>query len=256
MAMIQRQHTKFVQAAISIAPEVAATAPNTPYTLAGEFETILCDPVLPVMPEPELDDDSDQVGDGTEGPKDPRPGKTPPTALTLSSKLNNLWNSRLLKRFCAGAQTNDVVSAGAVWDHEVDQQLRTSFEPQLTTVPMLLGGADPILSSMAVNSVTVGQQGTEAAKISFELLGSGHFKEFRDVRRVQVITITGAPVGGTVVTNFSGQPLTIPFDATAASLLILLEALSNIAPGDVSVTGGPLPGTPLVVTFLNTATSS
>lgn len=249
MPMIQRQHTKFVQCAISIVPESDV---NTPADEAAEFETILCDPVLPVIPEPELMDDSDQVGDGTEGPKDPRPGQTPATALNLSSKMNNRWNSRMLKRFMAGAQTDDVVSAGAVWDHEVDQQLRTSFTPQLTTVAMLLGGADPILSSMGVNSVTLGQQGSESPTISFELLGSGHYREFRDVRRVQVITITGTPTGGTVVTDFDGQPLTIPFDATAASLLTLLNALSNIAPGDVTVSGGPLPGTPLVVTFTDT----
>lgn len=248
MAMIQRQHTKFVQAAISILPE---TDVNTPYDEAAEFESIICDPVLPVIPEPELVDDSDQVGDGTEGPKDPRPGKTPATALTLSSKLNNIWNARMLKRFCAGVQANDLVTTG-VYDHEVDQQLRTSFTPQLTTVAMLLGGADPILSSMGVNSVTLSQQGTEDAKISFELSGSGHFREFRDVHRVQVITITGTPAGGTVVTDFDGQPLTIPYNSSAATLLGLLEALSNIAVDDVSVSGGPLPGAPLVVTFLNT----
>lgn len=249
MAMIQRQHTKFVQAAISINPESDV---NTPADEAAEFETVICDPVLPVIPEPELVDDSDQVGDGTEGPKDPRPGRTPATALTLSSKLNNLWNSRMIKRFMAGAQSNDLVATG-VYDHEVDQQLRTSFTPQLTTVAMLLGGADPILSSMGVNAVNISQQGTEDAKISFELQGSGHYREFRDVRRVQVITITGTPAGGSVVTDFDGQPLTIPYNASAVTLLGLLEALSNIAPGDVTVTGGPLPGTPLVVTFLSTS---
>lgn len=248
MAMIQRQHTKFVQAAISIAPE---TDVNKPYDEAAEFETIICDPVLPVIPEPEMMDDSDQVGDGTEGPKDPRPGKTPATALTLSAKLNNVWPASLMKRFQAGVQVDNLFATG-VYDHTVAMQLRTSFVPQLTTVPMLLGGADPILSSMGVNTVDISQAGTDDPKISFGLMGSGHHHFFSDVRRIQVITITGTPAGGTVLANFDGQPITIPYNSSAATLLGLLEALSNIAVGDVSVSGGPLPGTPLVVEFLST----
>jgi hypothetical protein len=252
MAMIERQHTKFVQAAISVAPEVAGTAPNTPYTLAAEFETIICDPVLPVIPEPELIDDSDQVGDGTEGPKDPRPGKTPSPQVTLGAKLSNVFPARLMKRFLGGTVVNSAPIVTGVYDHTVGMQARTSFVPQLTTVAMLLGGADPILSSMGVNTVDISQTGTDDPKISFGLMGSGHYKFFRDAYRVQVITITGTPAGGSVICDFDGQPVTIPYNSSAATLLGLLEALSNIAPGDISVTGGPLPGTPLVVTFLNT----
>lgn len=70
---------------------------------------------------------------------------------------------------------------------------------------------------------------------------------------VQTVTITGTPTGGTFTLTFDGQTTaTIAYNAAAAAVQSALEALSNIAPGDVTVTGGPGPGTPWVATFLGT----
>ena len=67
---------------------------------------------------------------------------------------------------------------------------------------------------------------------------------------VQTITVTGSPTGGTFTLTFTGQTTgTIAYNATAATIKTTLEALSNINPGDVVLTGGPLPATPVVVTF-------
>ncbi|MGW0948548.1 hypothetical protein ACWD4O_39160 [Streptomyces sp. NPDC002623] len=67
---------------------------------------------------------------------------------------------------------------------------------------------------------------------------------------VQTVTITGSPTGGTYTLTFSGQTTAgIPYNATAAQVKAALEALSNIAPGDVTVSGGPHPGTVVSVTF-------
>jgi hypothetical protein len=67
---------------------------------------------------------------------------------------------------------------------------------------------------------------------------------------VQAVTITGAPDGGTFTLTFSGQTTTaIAYNATAAAVQAALVALSNIAAGDVTVTGGPGPATPWAVTF-------
>lgn len=67
---------------------------------------------------------------------------------------------------------------------------------------------------------------------------------------VQRVTITGSPTGGTFTLTYDGQTTAgIAFDATAAAVQSALEALSNIAAGDVSCSGGPLPGTPVDVTF-------
>ncbi|MFD3336056.1 hypothetical protein ACFWV1_25930 [Streptomyces sp. NPDC058700] len=67
---------------------------------------------------------------------------------------------------------------------------------------------------------------------------------------VQTITITGSPTGGTFTLTFSGQTTApIAYNATASAVESALEGLSNINPGDVVAGGGPLPGTPVTVTF-------
>ncbi len=67
---------------------------------------------------------------------------------------------------------------------------------------------------------------------------------------VQTVTITGAPTGGTFTLTYSGQTTAaIAYNATASAVQIALEALSNLAPGDITCGGGPLPGTAVTVTF-------
>jgi hypothetical protein len=67
---------------------------------------------------------------------------------------------------------------------------------------------------------------------------------------VQTVTITGTPTGGTYTLTFSGQTTSaIAYNATASAVQSALEALSNIASGDVTCGGGPHPGTPITVTF-------
>ncbi|MGW7636096.1 hypothetical protein [Streptomyces decoyicus] len=68
---------------------------------------------------------------------------------------------------------------------------------------------------------------------------------------VQTVTVTGTPTGGTYTLTFSGQTTAgIPYNATAAQVKTALEALSNVNPGDVTVAGGPHPGTAVTVTFV------
>jgi len=69
---------------------------------------------------------------------------------------------------------------------------------------------------------------------------------------VQTVTITGTPTGGTFTLTFRGATTTgIAYNATADAVETALEALSTIGDGDVRVTGGPGPGTPYVITFVN-----
>jgi hypothetical protein len=61
-------------------------------------------------------------------------------------------------------------------------------------------------------------------------------------------TVTRQGTGGTFTLSFSGQTTAaIPFDATAAAVQSALEDLSNIAPGDVAVSGNA--GGPWTVDF-------
>ncbi len=66
----------------------------------------------------------------------------------------------------------------------------------------------------------------------------------------QTVTVTGTPTGGSFTLTFNGQTTAaIPYNATAAQVKTALVALSNVASTDVTTTGGPLPGSPVVVTF-------
>jgi hypothetical protein len=69
-----------------------------------------------------------------------------------------------------------------------------------------------------------------------------------DSNEVQTVTISGAPSGGTFTLTYAGQTTSaIAYNATAAAVEDALEALSNIEPGDVAVTGSA--GGPYTVTF-------
>ncbi|MFE1452000.1 hypothetical protein [Streptomyces olivaceoviridis] len=65
---------------------------------------------------------------------------------------------------------------------------------------------------------------------------------------VQTATITGGPTGGTFTLTFNGQTTSaIAYNATAAQVQTALEALSNVNPGDIKVTGNA--GGPYTLTF-------
>ena len=78
------------------------------------------------------------------------------------------------------------------------------------------------------------------------------------VNEVQTLTITGSPTGGTLtVTRPAGGGLAaetsgnIDWNDDAAAVKAVLDAMTNI--DTVTVTGGPLPGTPVVVEFTETS---
>ncbi|MFD9721126.1 hypothetical protein [Streptomyces sp. NPDC059076] len=72
-----------------------------------------------------------------------------------------------------------------------------------------------------------------------ELTASGLYAPYSAVtNEVQTLTVTGTPTGGTFTITWSGQTTAaLPYNATAAQVQTALVALSNIAPGDVKVTG-------------------
>jgi hypothetical protein len=72
----------------------------------------------------------------------------------------------------------------------------------------------------------------------------------------QTITVTGTPTGGYLTLTFGGQTTpttgtTITYAATAAQVATALQLLTSIGQGNLTATGGPLPGTAVVVTFTN-----
>lgn len=68
--------------------------------------------------------------------------------------------------------------------------------------------------------------------------------------QVQVLTIEGAPTAGTLTLTYEAE-VTAPlvYNSTAAQVQTALEGLPHVAPGDMTVTGGPLPDAPLTITI-------
>jgi hypothetical protein len=70
------------------------------------------------------------------------------------------------------------------------------------------------------------------------------------VNEKETITATGTVTGGTFTLTYSAQTTAaIPYNATAYQVQQALIALSNIGPNEVRCSGGPWPGTPIVVDF-------
>jgi hypothetical protein len=95
-------------------------------------------------------------------------------------------------------------------------------------------------------------RGTVIAQLTANGLGIKY--AIAGTQEQQTVTITGTPTGGTfTLTSTRGGVSTttsaIAYNATAAAVQAALQALSNIGPGNVTVTGGPGPGTPYVATF-------
>ncbi|MEW2402137.1 hypothetical protein [Streptomyces sp. NPDC046862] len=72
-----------------------------------------------------------------------------------------------------------------------------------------------------------------------KITASGLYAPYAAVtNEVQTLTVTGSPTGGTFTITWSGQTTAaLAYNATAAAVQTALENLSNIAPGDVTVTG-------------------
>lgn len=90
-----------------------------------------------------------------------------------------------------------------------------------------------------------------AAEFEALLLG----RKFTVANGTQTLKITGSPTGGTFTISYSGQT-TAPIARNAAPGVVqaALEALSNLAPGDVSVSGSA--GSTYVISFTGNATTA
>ena len=66
---------------------------------------------------------------------------------------------------------------------------------------------------------------------------------------VQTLSISGTPSTGSLTLTYGGQDGTVNYDDTAGEVESALESLSSIGSGNVTGGGGPLPGTPVTLTF-------
>ena len=67
---------------------------------------------------------------------------------------------------------------------------------------------------------------------------------------VQTLTASGTVSGGTYTLQFMGETTSsLAYNANTATIQAALDALVNVASGDITVGGGTLPGTPATFTF-------
>lgn len=77
-----------------------------------------------------------------------------------------------------------------------------------------------------------------------------HMDGIAGTDEVQTVTITGSPTGGSFTLTYAGDTTAaIAYNATAAEVASALAGLDTLDAEDITVTGGPGPGTPYVVTF-------
>lgn len=81
--------------------------------------------------------------------------------------------------------------------------------------------------------------------------GAGGYKyqTVLGTNEVQQVSITGSPTGGSFTLLRGTATGAIPYNAAASAVQSALEALPAIGAGNVACTGGPLPATPVIVTY-------
>ncbi len=68
----------------------------------------------------------------------------------------------------------------------------------------------------------------------------------------QQISATGKPTAGTSQLSFAGQTASINWNAAVSDVQSALAGLSSIGSGNITCTGGPLPGTPIMCVLTGT----
>lgn len=173
------------QVAIS---KLTETAINTPYQLTADFIGMRLNPIAPNVPQVQTVDNMDMIGGGDEFADDVRLYNWLQNPITITGKCNSETFAHLLLRALMGTITNAPVTAAASFDHSVPMQTRAQGRtPKYTTLIINLGGADIVSASMAVNSITISQQGTNEPQFSCELIGTGMFQRMADISPAIVI---------------------------------------------------------------------
>jgi subtilisin family serine protease len=166
----------------------------------------------------------------------------------------------------------------------VSGHIRVEYVPDLAEVPGVVSveiedqGRGDLHSSVPAthaDTVRTGALGLTGAGVIVGVVDSGidiFHRAFRkpdgstrllsllDLTAPYTLTPTGVPTGGAIRLGWvppKGKPgagttqqtSTIPFNATASQVLAALHGIAAIQPGDVAVTGGPLPGAPILVAF-------
>lgn len=120
--------------------------------------------------------------------------------------------------------------------------------------PAVAFGSNGSQSGISYSGLANGSYTLTASLISngggVQTSATRHFTVAAPRNEIQSVRVSNA-TGGTFTLTFSGQTTDpIAFNATATQAQGALEALSNIGSGNLSVTGGPVDTSPVVITFI------
>jgi len=112
--------------------------------------------------------------------------------------------------------------------------------PAGVVVPVLRAGSMLVVPVIAVATVTEDQV--------LQCDATGGVLPVVDESEIQVVTILGAPTGGTFTLSFGGQTTSgLAYNATASTIQTAVQGLSSIGSSNATVTGSA--GGPWTVTF-------
>jgi hypothetical protein len=161
--------------------------------------------------------------------------------LLLASTEKVIVSDREYARMPSTFLTNlDDLGPGVLYSPVV--LLNTITEDEQVVATFTPGFRGQVLSVFAIVTTAV-TTGSKDATLGVYLDRDGGTAE------VQTISATGATAGNQTL-SLAGQVTgNIAWNAAASAVKTALEALSNVAVGDISVSGGPLNTTPIAITF-------
>ncbi len=127
----------------------------------------------------------------------------------------------------------------------------SNIDPLYLFSDLFLGSASSITHSYDIDELAMFTKALSQDEVDALYENGGEYPLPSAQNEVQTLSISGQPTTGNVLVTFDGQTATIPYNSSAATADGLFEALSSIGTGNVSVTGGPLPGTALAIEFTN-----
>lgn len=123
---------------------------------------------------------------------------------------------------------------------------------------------NPSVTSYAGVADNAAVQETALLELMKDSVGEGLWKQARNGMRkyirlkavsgqyidnYQTLTVTGVPTGGSFLLTYKGQSATINWNNTTAQTQTALTALATVGAGNVTVTGGVLPGATQTIAF-------
>lgn len=170
----------------------------------------------------------------------------------LESNINAMWVAKQSGRGSPASMTAGTKKMRWVGG---DMQVARADGTEPYSDGTLFGDTVDFVNTLTGNGAPV-LQGQSGIIAYLDWLACGQEVVTGGVNATHTIAISSAPTGGQTMASFNGYgPFAVPFNMTAAAFQAALLAATNssgtsLPAASVTVTGGPLPATPLTVSFV------